>query len=162
MQRKHWKPSIAFWLVAALSLTSATAQELKQRQHASSATRETVINIWPGVAPGSEQWKQPEGTLGSGDRERIVNVSTPTLSVYLPDPSTATGTAIIIAPGGGFVFLGMNSEGYDVAKWLVARGIRFEVPNRSARRSERSAIKPIRHGTFWGSASRPHVDRRGW
>jgi len=113
MQRKHRKYSIAFWLMAAISFTSASAQEVKQ----------TVIKLWPGVAPGSEQWNQPETTLGSGNMERIVNVTTPTLTAYLPDPSTATGTAVIIAPGGGFVFLGINSEGYDVAKWLVARGI---------------------------------------
>jgi acetyl esterase/lipase len=52
-----------------------------------------------------------------------MNVSTPTLTVYLPDPSTATGTAVIIAPGGGFVWLSIDSEGHDVAKWLAARGI---------------------------------------
>jgi len=52
-----------------------------------------------------------------------VNVSTPTLTVYLPDPSTATGTAVIIAPGGGFVWLSIDSEGHEVAKWLAARGI---------------------------------------
>jgi acetyl esterase/lipase len=55
--------------------------------------------------------------------ERVVNVTTPALTAYLPDPSTAAGTAVIIAPGGGFVFLGINSEGHDIAKWLVARGI---------------------------------------
>jgi acetyl esterase/lipase len=52
----------------------------------------------------------------------IVNVTTPTLTVYQPAPSTATGTAVIIAPGGGFVGLSIDSEGHDVAKWLVARG----------------------------------------
>lgn len=113
MQTKHWKCSIAFGLMAAISFTSARAQEVKP----------TVINLWPGAAPGSEQWKQRETVLGSGDMERIVNVTTPTLTAYLPDRSTTTGTAVIIAPGGGFIFLGMKSEGYDVAKWLVARGI---------------------------------------
>jgi hypothetical protein len=113
MQNQHWKSSVAFGLMATISFTSAWAQEVKQ----------TVINLWPGVAPGSEQWKQLETALGSGEMERIVNVTTPTLTAYLPDPSTATGTAVIIAPGGGFIFLGMKSEGHDVAKWLVARGI---------------------------------------
>jgi acetyl esterase/lipase len=50
-------------------------------------------------------------------------VSTPTLTVYLPDPSVRTGTAVIIAPGGGFVWLSIDSEGHEVAKWLAARGI---------------------------------------
>ena len=53
----------------------------------------------------------------------IVNVTTPTLTVYSPAPSSATGTAVIIAPGGGFVGLSIDSEGHDVAKWLVDRGI---------------------------------------
>lgn len=122
MQRKRSKSSIAFWLIAAIS--SSSGQEVrKAEQPRTSATPKTLINLWPGVAPGSEQWKQPETTLGSGDMQRIVNVTTPTLTAYLPDPSIATGTAVIIAPGGGFVFLGINSEGHDVAKWLVARGI---------------------------------------
>ncbi len=30
---------------------------------------------------------------------------------------------VIIAPGGGFVWLSIDSEGHDVAKWLAARGI---------------------------------------
>lgn len=118
MYSNHRKCAIAVWLMAPIAFTSASAQEAQ-----TPAAKKTVINIWPGVAPGSEQWKQPETTLGSGAMEHIVNVTTPTLTVYLPDPSIATGTAVIIAPGGGFVFLGMNSEGYDVAKWLVARGI---------------------------------------
>jgi hypothetical protein len=62
-------------------------------------------------------------SAGPDGNHRVMNVRTPTLTVYLPDPSTATGTAVIIAPGGGFVWLSIDSEGYDVAKWLAARGI---------------------------------------
>jgi hypothetical protein len=57
-----------------------------------------VINIWPGVAPGSEQWKQKETTLVSGPMQTIVNVTTPTLTAYMPDPAKATSTAVIITP----------------------------------------------------------------
>lgn len=124
MSRKHRKSLIALALIAACSLSLASAQETnksKPEQASTPAITKKVINLWPGVAPGSEQWKQREITLGSGDMQRIVNVTTPTLTAYLPDPATATRTAVIIAPGGGFVFLG--SEGHDIAKWLVARGI---------------------------------------
>src|SRR5271156_5043459 len=68
-----------------------------------------TLNLWPGAAPGSEQWRQPETVVGSAGNRRIMNVSTPTLTVYLPDPSSATGTAVIIAPGGGFVWLSIDS-----------------------------------------------------
>jgi acetyl esterase/lipase len=124
MQRKHRKSFTVLGLLAAICFSAASAQEGKKpEQSPTSTTAKTVMKLWPGVAPGSEQWKQPETTLGSGDMQRIVNVTTPTLTAYRPDASIATGTAVIIAPGGGFVFLGMNSEGHDVAKWLVARGI---------------------------------------
>ena len=124
MNTKSRKLFITLCLLAAVLFTSATAQETNKGmpERATAATNK-VINLWPGLAPGSEQWKQPETALGSVGNQRIVNVSTPTLSVYLPDPSTATGTSVIIAPGGGFVWLSIDSEGHDVAKWLVARGI---------------------------------------
>lgn len=105
--------SIVKWLLPVLILTTANAQ----------APAPKAINLWPGTAPGSEAWKQPETTVGNPGNRRIINVSTPTLTAYLPDPSTATGTAVIIAPGGGFVWLSIDSEGHDVAKWLAARGI---------------------------------------
>jgi acetyl esterase/lipase len=110
---------IALGLLASILLTSATAQDAGRP----GAAPKTILNLWPRVAPGSEQWKQPETTVGAAGNQRVMNVSTPTLTVYLPDPSAATGTAVIIAPGGGFVWLSIDSEGHDVAKWLAARGI---------------------------------------
>lgn len=112
---------IALWLFPAILVTSASAQEARTSRSEQAPTPK-VINVWPGVAPGSEEWKQQETVLGSGNFRQIVNVTTPTLTAYLPDPSAAAGTAVIIAPGGGFVGLSIDSEGHDVAKWLVARG----------------------------------------
>jgi len=125
MSRKHRTSLIALALMATCSLSLASAHEIsnsKPEQAATSATTIKVIDLWPGVASGSDQWKQPETTLDSGGMETIVNVSTPTLTAYLPAPSIATGTAVIIAPGGGVIGLSINGEGHDVAKWLVARG----------------------------------------
>jgi acetyl esterase/lipase len=104
---------ITKWLLPAILLTTINAQVPSTKE----------INLWTGIAPGSEAWKQPETTVGNPGNRRIMNVSTPTLTAYLPDPSAATGTAVIIAPGGGFVWLSIDSEGHDVAKWLAARGI---------------------------------------
>jgi hypothetical protein len=123
--RNHWKSFILLCLLSASLFTSARAQEnnssSKPEQVATPAVKKKEVNIWPGVAPGSEQWKQKETTLGSGPMQRIVNVTTPTLTHYLPDPAKATGTAVIIAPGGGFIFLGTDT--HEIAEWLAARGI---------------------------------------
>jgi len=82
-----------------------------------------MLNIWPGVAPGSETWTRKERVEKNTPLGTVVfNVGTPTLTVYLPEQAKATGTGIIIAPGGAFVALAVDLEGHDVARWLQNRG----------------------------------------
>ncbi|WP_315766779.1 alpha/beta hydrolase [Bradyrhizobium sp. SZCCHNR2009] len=50
-------------------------------------------------------------------------VGRPTLTVFLPERPIATGTAIVICPGGGYAGVTIDKEGHDVARWLAARGI---------------------------------------
>ena len=124
VSRKHWRSLGALRLMVAFLVTAASAQQTNSSElerPAASAIAPMVFNIWPGIAPGSEHWKQKEGTLHMGPMESIVNVTTPTLTAYLPDPAKATGTAVIIAPGGGFLFLGTDT--HEVAEWLATRGI---------------------------------------
>jgi acetyl esterase/lipase len=88
------------------------------------ASAQQVVNLWPGTAPGSEGWTQQEKTFENTPVGTVIqNVSTPTLTAFLPEPGKATGTAVIIAPGGYFVALAISREGYDVARWLQARGV---------------------------------------
>ncbi len=89
-----------------------------------SYAQQPVIPLYPGVAPGSENAKQKEITFVNADGQpRIRNVTQPTLTAFLPDKANANGTAIMIAPGGGFVHLAMEKEGNAVARWLQARGV---------------------------------------
>jgi acetyl esterase/lipase len=82
------------------------------------------VNIWPGVAPGSETWTQQERVVENTPLGTVVfNVVTPTVTAYLPEQSKATGTSVIIAPGGAFVALAIDHEGTTLARWLQARGI---------------------------------------
>src|SRR5215471_6669669 len=83
-----------------------------------------VVNIWPGAAPGSENWRQKETTVTDTPIGAVVfNVVTPTLTAYLPERNKATGTGVIIAPGGAFVALAIDLEGNKVARWLQEKGI---------------------------------------
>ena len=83
-----------------------------------------VVNLWPGVAPGSETWTHQERTVTDTPLGTVViNVITPTLTAYLPERSKATGTGVLIAPGGAFVALAIDLEGHHVARWLQERGI---------------------------------------
>jgi acetyl esterase/lipase len=84
-----------------------------------------VIPLWPGGAPGSEDWTQQEqvSVMPQGGLKVVRNVSQPTLTAYLPEAATANGTAVIVCPGGAFHFLAYEHEGIQVANWLNSRGI---------------------------------------
>jgi acetyl esterase/lipase len=83
-----------------------------------------TVNIWAGVAPGSETWTQKERVEKNTPIGTVIfNVVMPTLTVYLPERTKATGTGVIIAPGGAFVALAMDVEARDVALWLQGKGI---------------------------------------
>src|SRR5260370_6572899 len=83
-----------------------------------------TLNIWPGVAPGSEQWTQQEKVIENTPLGTVVfNVGTPTPTVFLPHRTKTTGTGLIIAPGGAFVALAIDHEGYTAARRLHQKRI---------------------------------------
>ena len=81
------------------------------------------IPLYPGVAPGSENWNYPERVAGTPDRPQAQNVVRPVLLYYPAGKANAVGTAMIVAPGGGFRTLMMSYEGVDVAKRLNQMGV---------------------------------------
>ena len=98
-----------------------------------SIAQEKVIRLYDGPAPGSENWKQTEreNRTNLWQTRVVFNVASPTLTVFQPEVGKANGTAAIICPGGAFFALSIDSEGFDVARWLNAKGghlLRAEVP----------------------------------
>ncbi|HEX3718232.1 MAG TPA: alpha/beta hydrolase [Verrucomicrobiae bacterium] len=87
--------------------------------------QEKVIRLYDGPAPGSEDWKQTEQENRTNLwKTRVVfNVVNPTLTVFSPEAGKANGTAVVICPGGGFFALSIDSEGFDVARWLNKKGV---------------------------------------
>ena len=81
------------------------------------------ISLYPGVAPGSENWNYPERSAGTVDRPQAQNIVRPVLLYYPAEKANGVGTAMIVAPGGGFRTLMMSYEGVDVAKRLNQMGV---------------------------------------
>jgi acetyl esterase/lipase len=104
-------------ILAILLASAAIAQAQK--------TSQKVIQLYQGKPPGSEDWTWTEAVNDSNTFHFSVvyNVVEPTLTVFRPSAGTSNGTSVIIAPGGGFHLLSINSEGNDVAKWLAAKGV---------------------------------------
>lgn len=67
--------------------------------------------------PAEESWFRQWG------EPMVRNVSNATLTPFLPDPAKANGTAVIVAPGGGFRWLSINNEGWKIAKALNEQGV---------------------------------------
>jgi dienelactone hydrolase len=81
------------------------------------------IALYPGIAPGSENWTWEERPGGSPSNPTVQNVVHPVLMYYPADKAKAVGTAMIVAPGGGFRNLMMSYEGVDIAKRLNDMGV---------------------------------------
>ena len=81
--------------------------------------------IWPGAAPGREGWShaETEATDPATGVFLIRNVVTPTITPVLPTPGTANGSAVVVAPGGGFAALAWHHEGTSTAQWFADRGV---------------------------------------
>ncbi len=68
----------------------------------------STLQLWPSGAP------EIQGTPAA---------DLPTLTVFLPQKGKATGSAVIVAPGGAYVNLASNLEGRQVADWFTSQGM---------------------------------------
>ncbi len=82
------------------------------------------IRLWEGKPPGSEHWTHEQATTSSAKGILMIrNVVDPSMTVYLPEPSTSNGIAVVVCPGGAFRALSWESEGVAVARWLNQEGM---------------------------------------
>lgn len=95
---------------------------------ASQVFAQTVLPLWPAGSPtlkgADEKEKLTPSDAKPGQRiNSIKNVHNPTIEVRRAPADKATGTVIIVAPGGGHSQLVWGSEGTDIAEWLNSLGI---------------------------------------
>lgn len=84
-----------------------------------------TIDLWPKAAPGA-----PVGGLKETVNERstdpqltdraVYGISRPRMVVFRP--SRPNGAAVLITPGGGYRWVVVDKEGYELGRWLSARG----------------------------------------
>lgn len=99
---------------AALAHPGATASDasawsaLAAAPDPQAAFKLKTIRLWNGPAPGAK-----------GNRPEDI----PTLTVIGTAGAPAFGTAVIVAPGGGYRMLATGAEGREVGDWFAAHGI---------------------------------------
>ena len=131
----------------------------------------TTIPLWPDGPP------QENGLSGVEETGACVgNISTATLTVYLPPAESATGAAVVITPGGGYRVVCTETEGKQIANLLTPRGIaaivvKYRLPNHHHQipaNDARRAIRTVRHHAedwnidpnkvgVWGFSAGGHV-----
>jgi acetyl esterase/lipase len=78
-----------------------------------------VIPLWPEGVPNAK----PDGGVEKNENDRISNVQVPTLTYFPAPKDTATGAAVIVCPGGGYMRLAVVKEGDDYARFLNRLGV---------------------------------------
>jgi acetyl esterase/lipase len=96
-----------------------------------------TLPLWPGGPPGADKVRVreeiierlPDGPM----RDRFVqHVTRPLLTLF--EPKTAwNGVTLLIIPGGGYVRVVIDKEGFECADWFSARGfavavLRYRMP----------------------------------
>lgn len=146
-------------LLAALALCAGcvTAAPLKTRD---------VIELWPGVAPGSET---SSATLTITERSKVAywpdraltGVTRPNLTAFVPDKPN--GTVVIVAPGGAYTRIAIDKESSEMARWLNPQGVtvlllQYRLPGEGHQNSmdvplqdAQRAVRLVRsHAREWG------------
>ena len=82
------------------------------------ALAQTVLPLWPEGVPGARAIGPEQHDSG-----RVANVSEPTLTLVGPAVDRPNGTAVIVAPGGGYVRQSVDREGVQYATWLSTLGV---------------------------------------
>ncbi len=108
-------------LVAACSFAAPVCAQLNDTM-TPIATPDQPNAIEIGTAPlpdakAQESWHSQYGSKFAR------NVTVATMTPFLPDAAKASGAAVIVAPGGGFMTLSMENEGWNVARALAERGV---------------------------------------
>jgi acetyl esterase/lipase len=80
--------------------------------------------LYSGKIPNSIETIDEEEIVFNNEFDTLAyKVSHPTLTIFLPAPEKANGTAVVICPGGGYHVLVMNREGYDIARAFNKLGV---------------------------------------
>lgn len=112
--------ALCFGATLALSVPSSASAQAPPAVPSTEPVQPGAIALMPdaGPVPRPENWVK----FGGVDYA-VRNVTRPTLTPFLPAPGKANGAAVIVAPGGAFMLLAIEHEGWKVARALAARGI---------------------------------------
>lgn len=119
----------------------------------SSMAQEQTIKLFPEGVPGEtihlEEKENRDGNKVAKEAVlRITDVSEPTISIYEAPEELASGSAVIVCPGGGYNILAYDLEGDEVCLWLNELGItaillKYRVPRREGKEKHEAPLQDL-------------------
>jgi acetyl esterase/lipase len=165
---KRW---LLLAVIAAIS-TSVFGQQPAQQPAWQPAPGHITLPLWPHGAPGAQPNPAPEIDATTANDHliagrpvlRLGNVSTPTITLYVPKGRN-TGAAVVVFPGGGYRILAIDLEGTEVCDWLNSTGatcvlLKYRVPDSGPYPKSSSALQDAQRalGMVRSHAGEWHID----
>ena len=141
--------------------------------YVSVSAQEQTIRLFPeGGVPGEvcplEEKAERSGNSTNGETMlRISNVSEPTITIYQASEQVASGSAMIVCPGGGYNLLAYDLEGDEVCLWLNDLGItaillKYRVPRREGKEKHEAPLQDLQRAVSYvrANAGQLNIDPR--
>ena len=85
-----------------------------------------TLDLWPAGAPGAPATAPVETVEERSIDPQVTDraafgITRPRLAIFRP--SLPNGAAMVVAPGGGYRRVVIDKEGYEIGRWLAARGV---------------------------------------
>lgn len=112
--------------IAGRAAAQTRAPATSESPHIASPEPTETIDLWPRGAPGApallpvETVKERSKDPAYNDRY-VFGISRPRMAVFRP--ARPNGAAVLITPGGGYNWVVIDKEGYEMARLLAARGV---------------------------------------
>ena len=150
-------------LLLSLGLAAVCAMATPLPLH---AAEPLTVKLWPDGPPTalpapSEATRAEIQKRGGATPTRLTDITDPTITVYRPEKPN--GAAVVVAPGGGFMFLSYASEGSQVCEWLNSIGVtgillKYRTPTRDEKDpflipvqdAQRAIGLARKHASEWG------------
>ena len=126
IDRRTMIGTIAAFAVAGRAGAQTAGPATADSKHLTFPDPVETIDLWPGGAPGRpailpvETVKERSQDRSFNDRY-VFGISRPRMAVFRP--ARPNGAAVLITPGGGYNWVVIDKEGYEMARLLAARGI---------------------------------------
>jgi acetyl esterase/lipase len=130
--------------------------------------QEKIIKLFPEGVPGEmtpmNETVNENGNKVAGEKVlRITNVSEPTITIYEASEETASGSVMIVCPGGGYNILAYDLEGDEVCLWLNELGItavllKYRVPRREGKEKYEAPLQDLQRAISYIRAKAKHLN----